>query len=104
MVCAPLLDCPLTIWQDHKPVNNFLAKSSTLDYPPNMQTTPLHRDLAELADAAGSRADLARLAGVSEAAVSRVLSGDRGILSGTAEALIRALGLRVVLVPDEGEE
>jgi transcriptional regulator with XRE-family HTH domain len=44
------------------------------------------------------------LAGISQAAVSQVEAGVRQALSPSAAALIQALGLRVVLVPDEGEE
>ena len=49
-------------------------------------------------------ADLAELANVSQSQVSLLERDQRPILTSSAEALIRALGLRVVLVSDEGEE
>lgn len=49
-------------------------------------------------------ADLAELANVSQSQVSLLERDQRPILTSSAAALLEALGLRVVLVPDEGEE
>jgi|DEB0MinimDraft_4_1074332.scaffolds.fasta_scaffold30652_3 transcriptional regulator with XRE-family HTH domain len=70
-----------------------------------MEPLPLNADsLALLADAAGSRADLARAAGVSRSMLSQILSGQRGTVNDSTEAIVRALGYRLVLVPLDAEQ
>ena len=69
-----------------------------------MEHLPLTADsLALLAAAAGSRTDLARAAGVSKSMLSQILSGQRGTVNDSTEAIVRALGYRVVLVPLEAD-
>ena len=45
--------------------------------------------------------ELSRRAGVSKSMLSQILSGQRGTVNDSTEAIVRALGYRVVLVPLE---
>lgn len=54
-----------------------------------------------MADQKLSQVELARRAGTSPATLNQYLKGNRGMLNGTTEAILEALGLSIELVPDE---